>query len=515
MLKYLTTIIILFLFCLPVLADEVSIEQSMCNSFVFSKRSIQTFKAVDSTMTAISLWISNNGGGEEIYVKICKGDNPSLAKNLVREPTYHLACATDEEIGEILITNPSSTLTESKYAFTDVKNMVVGDDYYFLLWSSVSTSSFDWGWCFSDNSNPYPDGWFYDSVTYDLSFKVHSDSGPTEPLLNITNSESGDMKIIDSWVEISGDCPTNGAGRIALTNDCSDFSNLEFNIDCVDGSFSSQFFYDGSSDFLVVVEKDSTATDCLDYDELMDVIEIDGIEVIEGYPDEWHFNYNYYDDYDIIINSPVIIDSLTLPLGSSDVDVSFRFIYPASSTDMIFNISQYNENGSLIDGDFHTVNLSTVSDTSNYIVNLIASSSPLHYVVKLSESEETKRQFPFGIFVSDIEFVYNPDDYQYFFPRLVEELKRKIVFNYYFAFHDGFYDMFNSGYSQAPDDALDITFKSVSGDGEYDIDIKIFSASDERVKTFADGLRPFIVAILWLAFASYVVHRVNNLFGDN
>jgi len=75
--------------------------------------------------------------------------------------------------------------------------------------------------------------------------------------------------------------------------------------------------------------------------------------------------------------------------------------------------------------------------------------------------------------------------------------------------------MFNGDYSQASDDALDITFKSVSGDGEYNMDVKIFSASDSRVKNFASGLRPYFVAILWLVFALYVVFRITHLFSDN
>jgi len=62
---------------------------------------------------------------------------------------------------------------------------------------------------------------------------------------------------------------------------------------------------------------------------------------------------------------------------------------------------------------------------------------------------------------------------------------------------------------------LDITLKSVSGDKQYNTDIKIFSASDPIVKNFASGLRPYIVAFLWLIFALYLVLRVSYLFSGS
>jgi hypothetical protein len=126
-----------------------------------------------------------------------------------------------------------------------------------------------------------------------------------------------------------------------------------------------------------------------------------------------------------------------------------------------------------------------------------------------------KRQYPFGIFVSDIDFTYNPDDYDYFFPRLKTMLRSKIIFNYYFAFHDGFYDMFNDDYTSAGANDLDITFKTMSANGQYNLDMKIFSASDSRVKSFTAGMRPYITAVLWLVFATYVIFRITHLFSDN
>ena len=75
--------------------------------------------------------------------------------------------------------------------------------------------------------------------------------------------------------------------------------------------------------------------------------------------------------------------------------------------------------------------------------------------------------------------------------------------------------MFNGNYPAPENDDLDITFKSVSADGEYDLDIKIFSASDENVRSFASGVRPYVVAILWLLFATYVVVRVTHIFSSD
>jgi hypothetical protein len=154
-----------------------------------------------------------------------------------------------------------------------------------------------------------------------------------------------------------------------------------------------------------------------------------------------------------------------------------------------------------------------MANTNNYTVNLSASSTAIHYVVQLLNNGELVRQYPFGVFVSDLDLIINPDDYRYLFPRLVEKLKDKVVFNYYFAFYDGFYGLFNSNMNDVEADDLDITFKSVSSNGEYNLDVPVFKGSNPAVKSFADGLRPYVVGLLWLGFALYVVVRVNSLFG--
>jgi len=337
------------------------------------------------------------------------------------------------------------------------------------------------------------------------------------PPFAIVSPEMNEIKIKESLITVSGNCPTDGSNRIALTNNCSDFSNLEYTVDCVDNQFSAEFYYNGISDWVVAVEVDSVAGDCVDYDDLMDVVEIDGIEVIEGYPDDWYFNYNYYDDYDIEITSPIFdVPALTLPLGSSAVDMSFSFIYPHPlSPFLVFNIKQYDETGNLLNDSYHNKALYEMTDTNNYIVNLTASSSPIHYVVQLLNNGDLVRQYPFGVFVSDLDLIINPDEYRYLFPRLVEKMKKKVGFNYYFAFYDGFYSLFNGSIPVSSDDALDITFKSVSGDGQYNLNVPIFKGSDPNVKTFTSGLRPYITAFLWLVFALYLVIKINGLFNSD
>lgn len=356
----------------------------------------------------------------------------------------------------------------------------------------------------------------YHNLSYNQSFDDFVSVGSLPPFA-ITSPEMDEAVIDDSWITVEGVCPTNGTNRIGFTSDCLGFDDIQYTVDCVGGTFSGQFYKSGLSDRVIAREIDSVSGDCVDYDDLMDFIEVSGIEVIEGYPDDWYFDFDYYDDYDIRIHSPVFDTALTLPQGSTSTDFTFGFIYPSEQlANMNFNIKQYDSDGNLLNANYHNEDLSDMTDTWSYTVNLTASSTQgIHYVVQLTESGEMKRQYPFGIYVSDLDFVINPDDYEYFFPRLVEELKKKVIFNYYFAFHDGFYDMFNADYSQADDDALDLTFKSVSGDGEYNLDITVFSASDARVKSFASGLRPYIVALLWLLFALYVVFRITHLFSDN
>jgi len=337
------------------------------------------------------------------------------------------------------------------------------------------------------------------------------------PPFAIVSPEMNEIKIKESLITVSGNCPTDGVNRIAFTNDCSDFSNLDYTVDCVDNQFSSDFYYNGISDWVVAVEQESIAGDCVDYDDLMDVVEIDGIEVIEGYPDDWHFNYDYYDDYDIVIKSPSFdMPSLTLPLGSENTNMIFSFVYPRPlSPNVEFNIKQYDNGGNLLNGAYHTKALYEMVDTDNYTVSLKASSTPLHYVVQLTDNGNLKRQYPFGVYVSDLDLIINPDEYRYLFPRLVEKMKGKIVFNYYFAFYDGFYNLFSGSMNDVSDDDLDITFKSVSANGEYNLDIPIFKGSNPIVKSFSDGLRPYIVGLLWLGFALYVVVRVNGLFNSD
>lgn len=354
------------------------------------------------------------------------------------------------------------------------------------------------------------------NVIYNYGHSVGEESFSLSPF-EITSPEQGETKIKESWITVEGHCPTDGTNRVALTNDCSNFSNLDYTVDCVGGSFSSDFYYNGVSSWVVAVEADSVAGDCVDYDSLMDVVSINGIEVIEGYPDEWYFNYDYYNDFDIEIVSPVFdMPALTLPLGSTNTDMSFSFTYPHPLSPLLaFNIKQYDENGNLLNDAYHTKFLYEMADTNNYSVNLTASSSPIHYVVQLFNDDSLVRQYPFGVFVSDLDLIINPDEYRYLFPRLVEKLKKKVVFNYYFAFYDGFYSLFNTSPGQFDDDALDITFQAMSANGEYDLEIPVFLGSNSAVKTFANGLRPYVTTFLWLLFAVYVLVRVNHLFNSD
>ena len=352
----------------------------------------------------------------------------------------------------------------------------------------------------------------------DLLFKIFSADPITIPF-EITSPLDNDPAEVDTWVTVTGTCPTNGVNRIGFGNDCLGFDEIQYNISCTSNTFSGQFFYDGQGDKrLIAREIDSVSGDCADYDDLMDYKTLRTIEIIEGYPDDWYFNFDYYDDYDIKIKSPQFDTALTLPAGSTSASFTFGFIYPTSSTlsNLNFHIKQYDSNGVLLDENYHNKDLDEMADTWNYTISLSASSTQaLHYVVQLIYNSEMKRQYPFGIFVSDIDFTYNPDDYDYFFPRLKTMLRSKIIFNYYFAFHDGFYDMFNDDYTGAGTNDLDITFKTMSANGVYNLDMKIFSASDSRVKSFTTGMRPYITAVLWLVFATYVIFRITHLFSDN
>ena len=348
----------------------------------------------------------------------------------------------------------------------------------------------------------------FHNMSYDLSFDDFNASAPTPPFL-ITSPVMDEAVISDSWITVSGACTTNGTNRVGLTNDCLGFNDIDYNIACTDGSFSAQFYKTDNSDWIIAREIDSVATDCVDYDDLMDAIEVDGFYLIEGYPDEWSFDYDYYDDYDVRINYPIFDTALTLPINATSTDISYNFIYPSEElSDLVFNIKQYDSTGNLLNGVYYNIDLDLIASTSDYIVNMVASSTTsLHYVVQLINSGVLKRQYPFGIYVSDYEVVINPDNYDYLFPRLAEELKTKVIFNYFFTFYDNFQALFSAS-STASSTALDISFKSVSGDGEYELDVPIFKPSESIIQTIMQDFRPYLVAFLWVGFAVYLFVRV-------
>lgn len=334
----------------------------------------------------------------------------------------------------------------------------------------------------------------------------------------ITSPQNNDSEIRDTWVTVGGTCPVNGSNRIGLTNDCLGFDKINYNVSCTSNTFSSQFYYNGLGDKRIIArDASSTSSDCANYDGLMDYKTVRTIEVINGYPNEWYANLNYYQDYDIKIKSPSFDIALTLPIGATSSLFTFQFLYPASSTlaNLQFTIKQYDPNGNLLNGSYLSKTLANVPNTQSYPVTLDASSTtPLHYVVQLTDTGQLKRQYPFAIYVSDIDYTAVPSQSGQFFPRLVDVLKTKVVFNYFFAFHDGFYNLFNGASVVVSSNALDITLKSVSADKQYNTNILIFSASDPTVKSFANGLRPYITAILWLIFALYVVLRISRLFSN-
>lgn len=420
------------------------------------------------------------------------------------------------------------------YFTFDTPVNVSSSQHYFALLNSASIADNESGsklrtmynnQNYNGSSSNYPEGQAYyykGSTRYthgastDIFFKVFSANPITIPF-EITTPSSSQEVINDTWVTVEGTCPIDGEHRIGFTNDCLGFEEIEYTASCVDNTFTAQFYKSSLSERIIARDIDSVSGDCVDYDDLMDFVTVDGIEFVDGYPEDWYFNFGLYDDYNIQIKSPSFDTALTLPKGSTSKDFTFGFTYPDGTiNDLTFNIKQYDSDGTELNSSFHNRTLESMADTSNYTVTLAASTTPYHYVVQLLASSTLKRQYPFGVYVSDLEFVGNPDDEGgYFFPRIVEELRKKIVFNYYFAFHDGFYNMFNGQYSSPAATDLDITFKSVSGDGQYDIDVAIFSASDPRVKAFSSGLRPYIVALLWLGFALYVVFRVTHLFSDN
>ena len=149
-------------------------------------------------------------------------------------------------------------------------------------------------WRQSDKSEAWDSLGFndnYHNMSYDQSFDDFSLSGFTPPF-SIESPVSDETVINDSWITVSGTCETNGNNRIGLTNSCLGFSEIDYNIACVNGSFTSQFYKSEMSNWIVAREISSVSSDCVDYDDLMDAVVVDGISVIEGYPDTWNFNYS-------------------------------------------------------------------------------------------------------------------------------------------------------------------------------------------------------------------------------
>ena len=480
-----------------------------------------TGKAWSSASTKGLIWTDWTGLSsskvEKIVLALANGDGGV---------TWKLQC-NNRALSQTKTSNPVVVTGANFYTFTFPDNFAENDIYYCMLacYNGTNTcgySGYAWhldmfGANYNANSKVQPYGGDPAPIV-DYYFEEFTIADRVIPF-DITSPQNNDPAIADTWITVTGTCPNNGTNRIGFTNDCLGFNKISYNVSCVSNTFSGQFYYNGLGDKRVIArDASSTASDCVDYDNLMDFHTLRTIEVINGYPDNWYFNFDYYNDYDIVIKSPKFDTALTLPIGSTSSLFTFQFIYPASSTlaNLNFTIKQYKPDGTLLNGSYHTKLLSQMANTQSYAINLDASSTtPIHYVVQLTESGQMKRQYPFAIYVSDIDYTYNTTDNQYFFPRLVDLLKTKIIFNYYFAFHDGFYNLFNASSTASTDTALDITFKSVSADKQYNTDIKIFSASDPNVKNFANSLRPYIVAFLWLIFALYLVLRVSYLFSGN
>lgn len=227
------------------------------------------------------------------------------------------------------------------------------------------------------------------------------------PVFAITSPVSQSAQLDGDYITISGTCLDDGEARIAFTSLCIWDDNLVYDVDCVGGEFSDVFHFQGVGEtFLIAVDASSTASDCVDYDDKMDVISVDGFEAVEGYPSFWAFDYNYNSRYDIEIVSPPDFDTaITLDVASTSVDVIYSFDYPRPlSPFLVFKIKQYDGNGSLLDDDYHSKQVNEMASTTSYSVNMLASTTPYHYVVQLFERESLVRQFAFGVYSSDTEW---------------------------------------------------------------------------------------------------------------
>ena len=108
-------------------------------------------------------------------------------------------------------------------------------------------------WKQSDKSEAWDSLGFndnYHNMSYNQSFDDFVASDFLPPFA-ITSPQNNDGIIDDSWITVSGICPTNGTNRIGLTNSCSDFSNITSDIACTEGSFSAQFYKSENSNWIV------------------------------------------------------------------------------------------------------------------------------------------------------------------------------------------------------------------------------------------------------------------------
>ena len=100
-----------------------------------------------------------------------------------------------------------------------------------------------------DLGNPYSDGemigLYADPPNRDTSFKLYFEEGP---IFKITSPEQNETHIKDSWITVTGTCVTDGTNQIAFTNNCSDFSSLDYTVNCINNQFSADFYYNGISD---------------------------------------------------------------------------------------------------------------------------------------------------------------------------------------------------------------------------------------------------------------------------
>lgn len=339
----------------------------------------------------------------------------------------------------------------------------------------------------------------------------------------------------DTPVTVEGSCPVNGDNRLAVFDGYYS-DTLEYDVDCTDGTYSTTQILHEPNENITVQDKNSTCTDvtCYSiYDEAVTLNPYSAVDDTTAFYDEQFSEYQTWyvgvtqPDWSGQDESVVIETSTTTPIFKFHMinGNDGYFSEMSSSTDFVIN--RYDNDGNFID-EYHRVQMNTITpdnypdvqftDTGipyDYPVELIASTTDIiHYNYQVVDTSigDTLYNYSFGLQYTE-QPGYTIQEPQTIFPITMSTLKEKMGFAWFFHFYDRMKKLLSKDFNTATSSDMIVNADVQTGDSTTTL--PLMDTSIKPVQDFMNGVRPFMVTFLWLAFGIYLLYRLTHLFSDN